>query len=69
MPIFSEAYAALEATVGKRFVSREPAFFGISSGTVPQAHNSSMGCWSLPEALPVAVVMPSTVEEAVATST
>lgn len=66
MPISSEAYAALEAAVGKRFVSKDPAFlFGV--------------CWNgaaggqlqydalvPPAALPLAVVMPSSVEEVAA---
>lgn len=66
MPISSEAYAALEAAVGKRFVSKDPAFLFSVNWNGVAGTQSEYGPLVPPEALPLAVVMPSTVEEVAA---
>lgn len=65
MAISTEAYAALEAAVGKRFVSKDPAFlhsvcWNGANGALPY------DILAPDEALPVAVVMPGSVEEVAA---
>lgn len=66
MSITPQAYADLEAAVGKRFVSKDPAFiFGVSWNTA-LFENYAYGLLLPPEAMPLAVVMPSTVEEVAA---
>lgn len=63
MTLSPEAYAALEAAVGPRFVSKEPAF-ALGACWIPRLVKDTDGDPS--ERLPVAVVMPSSVEEVAA---
>lgn len=61
MTISSEAYSALEAVVGRRYVSKDPGIivgyaWNTSTGANPQEKE-------IPSVIPVAVVLPSTTEE------
>ena len=66
MSISSEAYAALEAAVGKRFVSKDPAFLFSVCWNGAFAGFFQYGPLLPPDAMPLAVVMPGTVEEVAA---
>lgn len=66
MSITPQAYADLETAVGKRFVSKDPGImFGICWNTA-LFENYAYGLLLPPEAMPLAVVMPRTVEEVAA---
>lgn len=63
MPISPEAYAALEAAVGKRFVSKDPGF-ALGICWLPKLVKDAKGQPS--GMLPIAVVMPGSAEEVAA---
>lgn len=66
MSITPQAYADLEAAVGKRFVSKDPAMLYGVCWNAALFENYQYGMLLPPEAMPLAVVMPSTVEEVAA---
>ena len=66
MSISKEAFAALEAAVGKRYASRDAAMVFGNSWNNALGRDQTQGRLLEPESLPVAVVLPSTVEEVAA---
>lgn len=66
MSISTEAYAALEAAVGKRYVSKDPSIIFGNAWNNGVGKNKDQPKLPEDEALPLAVVLPGSVEEVAA---
>ena len=66
MSISDEAFAALEAAVGKRYASRDAAMVFSNSWNNAMGQDPTQGRLLDAKSMPVAVVLPSTVEEVAA---